>query len=80
VFDQVETVHASDTRVRGRLEPVLLGTGVVPFDEVFRFLKSRGFDGWVCVEEASGMGREGIEKAVQFVRDRWATAPDGTPV
>ena len=74
VIGQVETIHAADTAKRGKLEPVLLGEGVVPFAELFSLLKQNGFDGWICIEEASNTGREGIRKAVEFVRKTWSEA------
>jgi sugar phosphate isomerase/epimerase len=72
VIDQVVTVHASDTSIKGRLEPVLLGDGLVPFDPLFSRLKQHGFDGWICIEEASRRGEEGIRLATEFIRQTWA--------
>lgn len=74
VIDRVVCVHASDTSTRGALTPVLLGTGLVPFKEVFSMLKHTGFKGWICIEEASGLGRKGVEGAVAFVRRAWEEA------
>jgi sugar phosphate isomerase/epimerase len=71
---RVATVHASDTRSVGVLQPAVIGTGVVPFSEIFRTLKSAGFDGWICIEEASRTGPAGFEQAVAFVRKAWAEA------
>ena len=71
VVDQVVSLHAGDTALRGSLKPVLLGTGLVPFGEIFAFLKLRDFQGWICVEEASRTGPEGVRKAVDFVRRTW---------
>ena len=42
--------------------------------EIFAFLKRRGFDGWISVEEASFTGASGIRKAADFVRRTWAAA------
>jgi sugar phosphate isomerase/epimerase len=70
----VVSVHASDTAVRGRLEPVLLGTGVTPFGALFGRLARAGWDGWICIEEASRQGRPGVEAAVRFVRQTWEQA------
>lgn len=72
IIGRVECIHAADTSARGCLEPALLGRGLVPFDEIFRFLKRSGFDGWISIEEASSQGNEGVKAAVQFVRKRWA--------
>ncbi len=71
IFDLVETIHVSDMAERGRFSPVTIGSGVVPNTEVFGFLRSKGFDGWLCIEEASGRGMEGIGDAVSFVRNAW---------
>jgi sugar phosphate isomerase/epimerase len=74
VQGRVATVHASDTRCRGALEPVVLGTGLVPFPQIFQTLQQASFDGWICIEEASGQGAEGVRQAVDYVRWTWATA------
>ena len=74
VYDRVETVHVSDIAEMGKFEPVLIGTGVVRFREIFRYLKSRGFDNWLCIEEASFTGIEGIRKAMKFIRKTWEAA------
>jgi sugar phosphate isomerase/epimerase len=74
VVDRVRSVHAADTTVCGALSMVLLGTGLVPFRLLFRRLKQAGFDGWICMEEGSGRGREGVEAAARFIRHAWATA------
>jgi sugar phosphate isomerase/epimerase len=74
VLDRVVSIHAADTAVRGQLRPVLIGTGVVPFREMFRVLKASGFDGWICLEEASYQGREGIQAAAVFIRKTWEEA------
>jgi sugar phosphate isomerase/epimerase len=71
VIAQVETVHAADTSAKGRLAPTLLGLGIVPFGAVFSLLKKHGFDGWICIEEASFMGRQGVLDATKFVREKW---------
>ena len=72
VISRVETIHAADTATRGKLDPVLLGEGIVPFAEIFSLLRQNKFDGWICIEESSGTGKEGIRKAVDFVRKTWA--------
>ena len=74
VKERVVIVHAFDIRAIGAFEPVCVGTGVAPIKQVFSILKANGFDGWVCVEEASRTGREGFEKSVSFVRRAWETA------
>jgi sugar phosphate isomerase/epimerase len=74
VIRRVETVHAAETAKRGDLVPVALGEGIVPFRDLFHILKINSFDNWICIEEASGKGIEGVEKATQFVRKTWADA------
>ena len=64
-------MHAADTSSDKGLQPVLLGTGLVPFDDIFSLLKRHGYAGWISIEEASGLGERGIEQAVKFVRNKW---------
>jgi len=71
VLDRVVSVHAADTAERGNLKPVVIGTGLVPFCEMFSIIKGTGFDGWLCIEEASQQGVAGVEAAVQFTRTTW---------
>jgi sugar phosphate isomerase/epimerase len=42
---------------------VLLGTGVTPFVPLFERLTAAGWDGWICMEEASFQGRAGVQAA-----------------
>ena len=74
VIDRVASIHAADTARRGELEHVLLGTGATPFPALFSTLKRAGWDGWICMEEASFQGREGVEAAARFVRATWNEA------
>lgn len=74
IYDKIETVHVSDMEQYGSLNPASIGSGVVPNKEIFRFIKSRGFDGWLCIEEASGNGLSGIKSAYEFVRNSWMSA------
>jgi len=74
VLGRVVSVHAADTATRGELNHVLLGTGVTPFEELFHCLKSSGWDGWICMEEASRQGRWGVETAANYIRRTWAAA------
>ena len=74
VIDQVVCIHTADTDTRGALNHVLLGTGLVPFKELFSRLKQAGFDGWICMEENSQMGQQGVQDAADFVRKTWQEA------
>jgi sugar phosphate isomerase/epimerase len=74
VLDRLVSVHAADTCTTGTLEPTVIGTGLVPFAEIFARLRRFGFDGWICIEEASGTGRSGVDRAVRFLRQAWAEA------
>ena len=74
VIDRVVSVHASDTASRGQLRHVLLGTGVTPYAVLFERLARSGWDGWICLEEASCQGRAGVEAAIGFVRRTWNEA------
>jgi sugar phosphate isomerase/epimerase len=71
VLGRVRCVHASDTRTRGRLEPTVIGTGLVPFPQIMAELKSNGYDGLISIEEASKTGRQGVEQAASFIRKTW---------
>jgi sugar phosphate isomerase/epimerase len=71
VVKRVVSVHAADTSTRGELKHVLLGTGLVPFKEMFEILRDAGFDGWICMEEASFKGPAGVKAAADFVRRVW---------
>jgi len=78
VVDRVVTVHASDTASAGIFQPVVVGSGAVPFVDAFRILRERGFDGWVCIEEWSRTGPEGVKRAVANMRAAWTAAvPEG---
>ena len=77
VVDRVASVHASDTAERGVLHHVLLGTGVTPFGALFDRLVAARWDGWICMEEASYQGRDGVQAAARFVRQAWAQAQSG---
>lgn len=67
---RIECVHVADTSRRDRLEPSIIGRGVVDFDAIFGELDACDYDGWFSIEDASG-DSEGIIKAVEFVRRHW---------
>ena len=74
VLPWVVSIHASDSASKGELRHVLLGTGVTPYHNLFKCLKDAGWDGWICMEEASYQGRAGVEAAARFVRQTWLEA------
>jgi len=71
VLPRLGSVHASDTGEIGRLVHVLVGSGKVNFPAIFSRLQGAGWSGWVCIEEASYQGVEGVQKAVQYIRTTW---------
>jgi sugar phosphate isomerase/epimerase len=71
VIDRVASIHASDSSTHGALNHCLLGTGITPYRQLFSCLKHHGWDGWICMEEASRLGRSGVEQAAAFVRATW---------
>ncbi len=72
VISRVVSIHASDSSTHGALNHTLLGTGITPYLELFACIKRNGWDGWICMEEASNLGREGVEQAAAFIRKTWA--------
>ncbi len=74
IVDRTVCIHASETIRKGELVPALAGTGLVPFREIFSFLKSREWDGILSIEEASNRGVEGITSAVDNIRELWEKA------
>lgn len=74
ILPRLTSVHASDTSTRAQLNHTLLGTGLSPYPEIFHRLKSSGWDGWICMEEASYRGREGVALAANFTRSTWDRA------
>lgn len=71
VIDLVETVHVADSKEENRLKPSVIGQGVMPIPAIFKRLSAYGFDGWLCVEEASATGEKGIRSAYDFVVKAW---------
>jgi len=75
VIQDVETIHASDSSTRGALNHTLLGTGCSPFPQYFALLKQAGWNGWICMEEASNLDKAGIQKAAAYIRQTWQSIP-----
>lgn len=74
VLDLTETIHVTDMAQKGTFSPTVIGTGVTPNREIFHYLKKNGFDRWLCIEEASGRGLDGIRDAYHYVKNLWEEA------
>ena len=70
VLYMVDTIHVSD--MTAPLEFCEIGTGNAPVREILSAAKGAGWDGWLCIEEASNAGLEGVKRAVDYVRTVWA--------
>ena len=68
VIDKVKTIHVNDAETQGVLQFSEIGDGNVPIKEIVSYAKAKGFNGWLCIEEASGHGLDGIERSVSWVR------------
>lgn len=71
VMGQIGWIHIADTDNADTLNHVVIGTGLVPFREVFSSLKQHGYNGWLSIEEGSGLGETGIVAAAEYVRHAW---------
>ena len=71
VIDQVICIHASDKEEKGKINPSIIGQGLVPYKQIFSLLKKHSYCGWISIEEASGKGLEGLKKAVEFIKNEW---------
>lgn len=74
VLDRTQTIHVTDMEEQGRFSPTTIGTGVTPNPEFFAHIKAKGFDNWLCIEEASGRGLDGIRDAYHYVKETWEQA------
>lgn len=74
VIDQVQSIHVAETATQGKMDPVPLGTGIVPMHEIFHYLKAQHFTGWLCLEENGNQGLQGVRDAVTFARTTWEKA------
>ncbi|MFI3227654.1 MAG: sugar phosphate isomerase/epimerase family protein [Clostridia bacterium] len=71
---KIKTIHVTDMKQVGVFDPCVIGQGVTDNPAVFKYIKERGFDGWLCIEEASNCGLEGIKKAHDYVQEIWNNA------
>ncbi len=74
VVDRVETVHVADSSAKGKLSPCRIGDGLAPLEDIFARLVSRGFDGWLCIEDCVSTTREEFAESARRVRSLWAAA------
>ena len=74
VIERVVVLHIFDMREVGRFEAVRVGTGAAPIPEVFSRMRQTGYDGWLSIEEASRLGKEGFIESIAFVRETWQQA------
>lgn len=68
IIHKVVSVHAADNMVYGKIQPVIIGKGIVPFNDIFKHLVSAQFNGWICIEEASGCKEKGVKEAVTYIK------------
>lgn len=68
VEGRIATVHLNDLASAKPLAFALVGEGIVPLEAMLREIKSTGFCGPICIEEAGFQGWEGIAKAVAYTR------------
>lgn len=69
VSGRIATVHINDLASVEPLAFSLVGSGIVPLEEMLDAVHATGFNGHLCIEEAAFMGWEGIEKAAAFTID-----------
>lgn len=68
---RLAVLHVNDIRRAGQFEPVVVGSGVVPLETIFKEVHAAGFDGWISVEEASRSGETGFQQAIPYVEQLW---------
>lgn len=74
VIERVVVLHIFDMREVGKFEAVRVGTGAAPIPEVLSRMRQAGYDGWLSIEEASRLGKEGFTESIAFVRETWRQA------
>jgi len=68
IIGMVRTVHVADSSTTDKLNPCVIGRGKAPIREIKNALETAGFNGFYCIEEASGTGITGIKAAVNYMR------------
>lgn len=74
VIDRVVVLHVFDMREAGKFEPVRVGTGASPIQQIFSRMRQVDYDGWLSIEEASRQGQRGFKESIQYVRQAWQQA------
>ena len=74
VLHRIVVVHIFDLREVGVFEPVRVGTGASPIQQVFSRIRQAGYNGWLSIEEASRSGQKGFIQSIAFVRETWQQA------
>lgn len=74
VIERVAILHVFDMREAGTFAPVRVGTGAAPIQQVFTRMRQEGYDGWLSIEEASRLGKQGFTQSIAFVREAWQQA------
>jgi len=71
VAHRVVYTHLSDRK--GENHGVLVGTGDVDFQGVFKILQGAGYDGWLSTEGFVG-GTAGLQFTIEYLRNAWNKA------
>lgn len=74
VVARVVVLHIFDMREPGTFEAVRVGTGASPIPQVLSRMRREGYDGWLSIEEASRLGKDGFTQSIAFVREAWQQA------
>ena len=64
---RIAYVHVKDVDTKGQWRP--LGAGIIPWRELFAFLRATGYDGWVTAEEESAEAHKDPAGAVRANRE-----------
>ena len=71
LYEDVVSVHLTDTASDKTTLHTALGAGISPVREVLSVLKRRGFSGLITIEEDSHRGELGVFQAIAHVRGIW---------
>ncbi len=85
VKDRIVTMHASDRRPKPGAEPSddgayeyedllhgVIGSGLIPYDEIFAILRSVAFSGWISIENGDDptVGMQSLAASADFLRHK----------